>query len=47
MTEWYDFFNVKSNKMLSFFRLAEAYGLIYHRPSEENSSFVVNNTLAE
>ena len=26
--------------MLSFFPVAEAYGLIYHRPSGENSSFV-------
>ena len=34
------FFNVKSTKMLSFFPVAEAYGLIYHCPLSENSSFV-------
>ena len=31
--------NVKSTKTLSFFPMAEAYGLIYRRPSGENSSF--------
>ena len=41
MTEWYDFFDAKSTKSLSFFPVAEAYGLIYHRPSGENSNFVV------
>ena len=40
MTEWYYFFNAKSSKMLSFFPVAEAYGLIYPRPSGVNSSFV-------
>ena len=40
MTEWYDFSNVKSSKMLSFDPVAEAYGLIYPRFSGENFSFV-------
>ena len=40
MTGWYDFSNVKSSKMLSFYSVAEAYGLIYPRPSGENFSFV-------
>ena len=39
MTEWYDFANVKFPRMLSFFSVVEAYGLIYPRPSGENSSF--------
>ena len=39
MTEWYDFANVKSTKMLSFFSVVEAYGLIYPRPLGENSCF--------
>ena len=43
MTERYDFFfNVKFTKMLSFFLVVEAFGLIYSRPSGENSSFVLN-----
>ena len=40
MTEWHDFPNVKSFKMLSFSQVVEAYGLIYPCPSGENSSFV-------
>ena len=32
MTGWYDFSNVKSSKMLSFYSVAEAPGLIYPRP---------------
>ena len=39
MTGWYDFSNVKSSKMLSFRSVAEANGLIYPRPSDENFSF--------
>ena len=38
-TEWYDFPNVKSTKMLSFLSVVEAYGLIYPRPLGENSCF--------
>ena len=33
--------SVKSSKLLTFFSVAEAYGLIYPRPSGENFSFVV------
>ena len=33
MTGWYDFPDVKSSKMLSFYSVAEALGLIYPRPS--------------
>ena len=40
-TEWYDFSNVKSSKMLSFDSVAEAYGLIYPRPWGKNVNFVV------
>ena len=36
MTERYDFLNVKFTKMLSFFTVGEAYGLIYPRPSGEH-----------
>ena len=39
MTEWYDFSNDKFTKMLRFFSVVEAYGLIYPRSSGENSSF--------
>ena len=39
MTGWYDFSNVKSSEMLSFYSVAEAHGLIYPRPSGENFSF--------
>ena len=41
MTERYDFFNDKLyyTKMLRFFSVVELYGLIYPRPSDENSSF--------
>ena len=39
MTEWYDFPTLSLLKMLSFFSVVEAYGLIYPRPSCENSSF--------
>ena len=39
MTGWYDFSNVKSSKMLSFYLVAEAHGLIYLRPSGKNFSF--------
>ena len=39
MTGWYDFSNVKSSKMLSFYSVAEAHGLIYPRPSGRNFSF--------
>ena len=42
MTEQYDFPNDKFTKMLPFFSLVEACGLIYLRPSGENSSFVVD-----
>ena len=36
-----DLFNVKYTKMLSFSLVAEALtGLIYHRPSGENSKFL-------
>ena len=45
MTEWYDFPNVKSTKMLSFFSVVEAYGLIYPRPLGENSCFAWNSDL--
>ena len=41
-TGWYDFSNVKSSKMLSFYSVAEAHGLIYPRPSGENFSFPLN-----
>ena len=37
MTEWYDFPNVKSSKMLSFSLVAETCGLIYPQPSGEDS----------
>ena len=39
MTERYDFPNDKFTKMLRFFSVVEACGLIYRRPSGENSSF--------
>ena len=39
MTERYDFCNDKFTKMLRFFSVVEAYGLIYPRPSGEDSSF--------
>ena len=39
MTGRYDFSNVKLSKMLRFFSVAEAHGLIYLRPSGENFSF--------
>ena len=42
MTEWYDFSNVKSSKMLSFDSVAEAHGLIYPRPLGENFSFAAH-----
>ena len=38
-TGWYDFSDVKSSKMLSFLSVAEAHGLIYPRPLDENFSF--------
>ena len=41
MTGWYDFSNVKSCKMLSFYSVAEARGLTYPRLSGENFSFVL------
>ena len=44
MTEWYDFSNIKSYKMLSYDSVAEAYRLIYPRPSDENFSFAVVKT---
>ena len=37
MTEQYDFSNDKFTKMLGFFSIVEAYGLIYPGPSGENS----------
>ena len=40
MTEWYDFSDVKSSKMLSFDKAAEAYGLKYPRPLGENFSLL-------
>ena len=40
MTERYDFPRDKFTKMLRLFSVVEAYRLIYHRPSGENSSFV-------
>ena len=49
MTEWYDFPNIKSSKMLSFDSVAEAHGLIYPRSSSENFSFALTfmeNTFA-
>ena len=39
MTERYDFPNDKFTKMSRLFSVVEAYGLIYPRPSGENSSF--------
>ena len=39
LCQWYDFPNVKFTKMLSFFSVVEAYGLIYPCPSGEDSSF--------
>ena len=41
MTGWYHFSNVKPSKMLSFYSVAEAHGLIYPRPSGENFSFAL------
>ena len=41
MAEKYDFSNVKSSKMLSFFPVTGAYGLIYPRSSGENFSFAL------
>ena len=41
MTELYDFSNVKSFKMLSLDSIAEAYALIYPRPSGKNFSFAL------
>ena len=38
-TGWYDFSEVKLSKMLHFFSVAEAKGLIYSRSSGENFSF--------
>ena len=35
-TGWYAFTNVKLSKMLRFFSVAEAHGLIYPRPLGEN-----------
>ena len=41
-TEWYDFPTLlKFSKMLSFLPVAEAYGLIYPCPPDDNFSFVV------
>ena len=41
-----DLFNVKYTKMLSFSLVAEALtGLIYHRPSGENSNFQFSSHL--
>ena len=40
-TEWYDFSNVKLSKMLGFLSVAEACGLIYPCPLDNNFSFVV------
>ena len=42
MTGWYDFSNVKSSKMSSFYFVAEAHDLIDHRLSDENFSFACN-----
>ena len=44
MTEWCDFSNIKSSKMLSFDSVAEAYGPIYPRPLGENLIFAVMYT---
>ena len=41
MTKWHNFSNVKSSKILNFDSVAEAYGLIYPRPSGKNFSFVL------
>ena len=38
---WYDFSNVKSSKMLSFYPVAEAQGLICPGPSGENVRFAL------
>ena len=46
MTEWYNFSNVKSSKMLSFDSVAEAYGLIYPRLFGENFSSTVMYTIS-
>ena len=44
MTRWYDFSDVKSSEMLSFYSVAEAHGLIYLRSFGENfsSAFVLS-----
>ena len=39
MTGRYDFTNVKLSKVLRFFSVAEAHGLIYPRPSGKNFRF--------
>ena len=38
----YAFSNVKLSRKLRFFSVAEAHGLIYPRPSEQNVSFTTN-----
>ena len=43
-TEWCEFSNVKSSKMLSFHSVTEAHGLIYPRPSGKHFSFVCQLT---
>ena len=39
ITGWYDFSDVKYSRMLSFYSVAEAHGLICLRSSGENFSF--------
>ena len=45
MTGWYDFSNVKSSKMLSFYSVAEAHGLIYPSPSAKISVLLARSPM--
>ena len=47
MRGWYDFPNVKFSKMLSFYPVAEAHGLIYSRPAGENFRFAEGDEVKE
>ena len=47
ITEWYDFSNVKSYKMLSFDSVAEAYGLIYLALLAKISALLLLNNIIQ